>query len=184
MDEIGFFLSPPSLPNPWRWNQTSGYTNPAAPSHPVPKDPNPQQHCCQNRKSYKPLCFMLYLVLFRSTAVLHNIMWLCGVLMSGACCSTVQRRCIPIDSIDVKFVVESVVSGSLELLFNIIGNFTDDLKYREVAVFTEISTFLDRCIYRQMLSGTDILTCVSLIQTQYVSSSGNCSVTLLTEQMK
>ena len=49
-----------------------------------------------------------------------------------------QRRCIPIDSIDAKFVVETVVSGSLELLFNIIGNFTDDLKYREVAVFTEI----------------------------------------------
>jgi len=77
----------------------------------------------------------------------------------------VQRRCIPIDNIDVKFVVETVVSGSLELLFDIIGNFTDDLKYREVALFTNISTFLDRCIYRQMLSGTDILTCVSLIQT-------------------
>ena len=89
-----------------------------------------------------------------------------------------QRRCIPIDSIDVKFVVETVVSGSLELLFNIIGNFTDDLKYREVAVFTEISTFLDRCIYRQMLSGTDILTCVSFIQTKCVYSSGNCSVSL------
>jgi hypothetical protein len=90
----------------------------------------------------------------------------------------VQRRCIPIDSNDVKFVVETVVSGSLELLFNIIGNFTDDLKYREVAVFTKISTFLDRSIYRQMLSGTDILTCVSLKYTKYVSSSGNCCVNL------
>jgi len=77
----------------------------------------------------------------------------------------VQWKCIPIDNIDVKFVVETVVSGSLELLFNIIGNFTDDLKYHEIAVLTEISTFLDRCIYGQMLSGTDILTCVSLIQT-------------------
>jgi hypothetical protein len=93
----------------------------------------------------------------------------------------VQRRCIPVDSNDVKFVVETVVSGSLELLFNIIGNFTDDLKYREVAVFTEISTFLDNCIYRQMLSGTDVLTHVSVIQTQYVSSSGNCCVSLITD---
>jgi hypothetical protein len=47
----------------------------------------------------------------------------------------VQRRCIPIDNIDVKFVVQTVVSGGLELLFNIIGNVTDDLKYREVAVY-------------------------------------------------
>ena len=42
--------------------------------YPIPKNPNPQQHCCQNRKSYNPLCFMLYLVLFRSTAVLRDIM--------------------------------------------------------------------------------------------------------------
>jgi len=93
----------------------------------------------------------------------------------------VQRRCVPIDNIDVKFVVETVVSGSLELLFDIIGNFKEELKYREVAVFTEISIFLDRCIYRQMLSGTDILTCVSVIQTECVCSSGNCSVSLITD---
>jgi hypothetical protein len=93
----------------------------------------------------------------------------------------VQRRCIPVDSNDVKFVVETVVSGSLELLFNIIGNFTDDLKYREVASFTEISTFLDNCDYRQMLIGTDVLTRVSLIQTQYVSSSWNCCVSLVAD---
>ena len=65
-----------------------------------------------------------------------------------------QRRCVPTDSIDVKFVVETVVSVSFELLFNIIGNFTNDLKYREVAVFTKISTswiiaFTDKCLVAQ-----------------------------------
>jgi hypothetical protein len=45
----------------------------------------------------------------------------------------VQGRCIPVDSIDAKFVISTVVSGGLELLVSVIGKFTDDLKYREVA---------------------------------------------------
>lgn len=57
--------------------------------------------------------------------------------------STVQGRCIPIDIIDAKYLISTVVSGGFEVLISIIGNFTDDLKYREVAVFwdTEISRF-------------------------------------------
>jgi hypothetical protein len=49
-------------------------------------------------------------------------------------CSTVQGRCIPIDNIDAKFLVDTVVSGGLQLLLGIVVNFTDDLKYHEVAV--------------------------------------------------
>ena len=59
-----------------------------------------------------------------------------------------QRRCIPVDNIDVKFVVETFVSGSLELLFSIIGNFTDDLKYREV----------EQCSLKYVLSWLDVFT--------------------------
>jgi hypothetical protein len=71
-------------------------------------------------------------------------------------CSTVQGRCIPIGNIDAKLLVNTVVSGGLQLLLGIIASFTDDEKYYEVPL--QCDREINRCFHGHVFDGTSICT--------------------------